>query len=80
MDLKSKLSILKFLGRETGFCRPYCHRQGQGDPYHRALGPGLAFADPDVHNLNQTQIIDSNPANLNQSLNGYCNGESSWGS
>jgi hypothetical protein len=55
------------------FCRPYCHRQGLGDPYYREAGPGMALADTDLHNAGQQQILASNPANLNASLNAFCN-------
>jgi len=53
--------------------RPYCHRQGLGDPFYREAGPGLALADTDLYNAGQLQILRSNPANVNSSLNAYCN-------
>lgn len=57
-------------------CRPYCHREGYGDPYYRQVGPGAALAETDLYNQRQQQILQSNPASPNASLNAYCNGKS----
>lgn len=57
-------------------CRPYCHRQGYGDPYYREPGPGAALADTDFYNQRQKEILLANPASANASLNAYCNGKS----
>jgi glucose/arabinose dehydrogenase len=57
----------------TNYSWPYCHRQGSGDPYKRDSGPGTALADTDLYNVAQKQILASNPADVNGSLNAYCN-------
>ena len=59
-------------------CRPYCHREGYGDPYNREVGPGAALADTDLYNQAEVQILQENAASPNASLNAYCNGGSGF--
>ena len=55
------------------FFRPFCHREGYGDPFYRLPGPGAALADTDLYNVAQQQILQANPISPNASLNAYCN-------
>eukprot|EP00879_Flechtneria_rotunda_P009061 GHRR01009486.1.p1 GENE.GHRR01009486.1~~GHRR01009486.1.p1 ORF type:complete len:421 (+),score=96.65 GHRR01009486.1:228-1490(+) len=42
-----EVNALTAIGQDFGF--PYCQTQGLGNPYRRALGPGVPLPDPDTN-------------------------------
>ncbi|GBF97414.1 sorbosone dehydrogenase [Raphidocelis subcapitata] len=52
-------------GLDFGF--PYCHAEGEGDPYLRTIGPGLPLPDP-KYNKNEAALNCSAPGSYRKPL------------